>query len=73
MYEYAIYDIIFCDVNGIAVEVDPVLQGAMLVKKIKETYPDKFVVIFCAKKHSLEINKLYDYVDDIIPKNVAHS
>ena len=73
MDEYAIYDIIFCDVNGIAVEVDPELQGAMLAKKIKETYPEKIVVIFSAKKHSLEINKLHDYVDDIIPKNVAPS
>ena len=35
--DYEIYDIVFCDINGIAKEVDQTYQGAALAKLIKKT------------------------------------
>lgn len=64
------YDIIFCDINGIAKDLGPVYQGAALAKLIKQTYPEKIVVIFSAKEQFLTFNKYYDYVDDVIFKNL---
>lgn len=63
------YDIIFCDINGIAVNLDPENQGAELAKQIKETYPEKMVVIFTSKSQKLNIIKYRDYVDEMIEKN----
>lgn len=64
------YDIIFCDINGIAKDLDPVYQGAALAKLIKQTYPEKVVVIFSAKQQYLTFKPYYDYVDDVIYKNL---
>ena len=67
------YHIIFCDISGIAEEIDPVFQGAALAKIIKNTYPEKIVIIFSAKNQSIEINQFYEHVDDIISKNISPS
>ena len=64
------YDIIFCDINGIAKDLDPVYQGAALAKLIKQTYPEKVVVIFSAKQQYLTFNPYYEFVDDVIYKNL---
>lgn len=63
------YDIIFCDINGIAMNLDPENQGAGLAKLIKETYPEKMVVIFTSKSQKINIIKFRDYVDEMIEKN----
>lgn len=68
--DYEKYDIIFCDINGIAKEIDEEYQGAALAKIIKETYPTKIVVIFSAKQQYLTFNQYYQNVDDVIPKNI---
>ena len=70
MDDFEKYDIIFCDINGIAKDLDPVYQGAALAKLIKQTYPEKIVVIFSAKEQFLTFNKYYDFVDDVIFKNL---
>lgn len=76
MYEYKKmddfekYDIIFCDINGIAKDLDPIYQGAALAKLIKQTYPEKVVVIFSAKEQLLTFTQFYEYVDDLIYKNM---
>lgn len=67
------YDIIFCDINGIARDIDPVYQGAALAKMLKKTYPSKIVIIFSSKEQSLDFYKFSEYVDDIIPKNIKNS
>lgn len=71
MIDFEPYDMIFCDINGIARDLDEVYQGAALAKLIKETYPDKIVVIFSAKQQYLSFNKFYNSVDDIILKNIT--
>lgn len=75
MYEYKDlsdfqkYDVIFCDVNGIATNLDPVFQGAELAKQIKLAYPNKMVVIYSSKNQGLNIAKYSEYVDYMIEKN----
>lgn len=71
--DYENYDIIFCDINGIAKEIDPVYQGAALAKQIKKTYPSKMVIIFSSKEQSLDFYKFKNDVDEIIPKNTKNS
>lgn len=71
--DYEIYDIVFCDINGIAKEVDQTYQGAALAKLIKKTYPSKTVIIFSSKEQSLNLYKFKNDVDEIIPKNIKNS
>ena len=71
--DYEIYDIVFCDINGIAKEVDQTYQGAALAKLIKKTYPSKTVIIFSSKEQSLDLYKFKNDVDGIIPKNIKNS
>lgn len=71
--DYENYDIIFCDINGIARDIDEVYQGAALAKLIKKTYPSKIVIIFSSKDQSLDFYKFSKDVDNIIPKNLKNS
>ena len=71
--DYENYDIIFCDINGIAKDIDEVYQGAALAKLIKKTYPSKIVIVFSSKDQNLGFYKFSDHVDDIIPKNLKNS
>lgn len=71
--DYENYDIIFCDINGIARNLDQFYQGAALAKLIKKTYPSKIVIIFSSKDQSLDFYKFSNDVDDIIPKNLKNA
>ena len=71
--DYENYDIIFCDINCIARDLDPTYQGAALAKLIKKTYPSKIVIIFSSKDQSLDFYKFSNDVDDIIPKNLKNA
>ena len=71
--DYENYDIIFCDINGVVKDLDPVYQGAALAKLIKKTYPSKIVIIFSSKDQNLGFHKFSDDVDDIIPKNLKNA
>ena len=73
MDDFEKFDIIFCDINGIAKEIDETFQGAALAKMIKETYPEKVVIIFSAKQQYLTFNDYGNYVDDVIYKNITIS
>lgn len=69
---YKKYDVIFCDINNVA--TDFANQGAELAKQIKETYPEKCVVIFTGNPQNVNLSKKYkDCVDDIIEKNADPS
>ena len=71
--DYEIYDVILCDINGIAKELNEKYQGAALAKLIKVTYPNKIVIILSAKQQYVDFNEYYKYVDDTIPKNIQPS
>ncbi len=68
--QFSSYDIIFCDINGVADDLDPVYQGAALAKQIKEIYPDKIVIIFSAVAQHLDFTEYYNAVDGTIKKNM---
>lgn len=71
--DYENYDIIFCDINGIAKELDSKYQGAELARLIKKTYPSKVVIIYSSKEQSLDFYKYKTYVDEMIPKNIKNA
>ena len=73
MSDFEQYDVIFCDINGVAKEFDPENQGAGLAKEIKNCYPEKMVNIFSSRKQNLKITSYTKYVDNIIPKNSSPS
>lgn len=68
--QFALYDIIFCDINGVADDLDPIYQGAALAKQIKEVYPNKIVIIFSAVAQHLDFNEYYNSVDGTIKKSL---
>lgn len=67
--QFELYDVVFCDINGVATDMDPEYQGATLASVIKETYPNKYVVIFSSKNQNIKITKFKNLVDDMIEKN----
>lgn len=71
--DYEKYDIIFCDINGIGKEIDDKYQGAALAKIIKNTYPNKVVIIFSAKQQYLDMHEFSKFADEIIAKNIQIS
>lgn len=71
--EFENYDIIFCDINGIAKEIDEVYQGATIAKMVKKAYPLKRVFIFSSKQQSLDFYKFTNDVDGMIPKNTKNA
>lgn len=60
-------DIIFVDVNGVAMTLFPKEQGFGLAKAIKEQYPNKCVVLYSAEPQYLR--KDYNILDSVLPKN----
>ncbi len=71
--DYARFDIIFCDINGIATNLDGTYQGAALAKQIKERYPNKIVIIYSASPQKLSMTEIGKCVDDIIEKDISPS
>jgi hypothetical protein len=71
--EYVCYDIILCDVNGVAVKLDTTYQGAALAREIKNKYPDKMVVIYSAFPQKITLSEYAKCVDDIIDKDLSPS
>ena len=60
--DVAEYDIIMCDIRGVGKFLNSQYEGAYLVKKIKEKYPNKIVISYTAN----------DYTPDaIIPKGTS--
>ena len=60
-------DIIFVDVNGVAMTLFPKEQGFGLAKAIKEQYPNKCVVLYSAEPQYFK--KDYNILDSVLPKN----
>ena len=60
-------DIIFVDVNGVAMTLFPKEQGFGLAKAIKEQYPNKCVVLYSEEPQYFK--KDYNILDSVLPKN----
>lgn len=70
MDDMEIYDIILCDINGVAKDMNEIFQGAALAKSIKDTYPTKIVVIYSSKPQKPDFYEYYKEVDDVIKKTI---
>ena len=54
-------------------KIDDKYQGAALAKIIKNTYPNKVVIIFSAKQQYLDMHEFSKFADEIIAKNIQIS
>ena len=69
--DVAEYDIILCDIRGVGAFLDSQYEGAYLVKKIKEKYPNKIVISYTASDYSPSYQEYLKYADAIIPKGTS--
>lgn len=60
-------NVIFVDINGVGVSLFPKEQGLGVAAKIKEIYPQKYVVVYSAQPQQL--HHFLSMVDAILPKD----
>jgi len=66
------YDVILCDLHGVATKLNPRDQGAFLIKEIKKTFPEKLVVPYTALPQNTQLARAAKiHSDDTIAKNAA--
>lgn len=65
--EVANADVLFIDINGVATDLFPKEQGLGAAVKIKEAYPDKYVVVYSAQPQLLSDS--LSKVDGVLPKD----
>lgn len=68
-YMAAEYDIILCDIQGVASKLNSRNGGANLIKEIKLKYPTKKVVAYSAMSFKPSISDLLDYADKRMGKS----
>ena len=69
--DVAEYDIIMCDIRGVGKFLNSQYEGAYLVKKIKEKYPNKIVISYTANDYTPDYQQYLQYADAIIPKGTS--
>ncbi len=62
------FDIILCDVKGVGKFLCSKFEGAYLVQQIKETYPNKIVVIYTGNPYDASYQKYIQYADYTMEK-----
>lgn len=65
------YDIVLCDIKGVAKFLQSKYEGAYLVQQIKKLYPNKIVVAYTAHEYSPDFQTYLSYADDIMPKGAS--
>lgn len=60
-------NIVFVDINGVGATLFPKEQGLGVAAKIKEMYPQKYVVVYSAQPQQL--HQFLNRVDAILPKD----
>ncbi|GEM_PF-449124 len=66
--DLAAYNIICCDIRGIAKEKYPIFEGAYLIKEIKHMYPEKYVIAYTGSSYDPTYTKYLKIADDVIKK-----
>ncbi len=51
--QLAAYDVVICDVNGIAKKINPEKQGLALINELHKNYPQKALAVYSGKTHKL--------------------
>ncbi len=70
-YIAAEYDIILCDIHGVAKEMRSEYGGAPLSQEIKTTYPNKKVVAYSAAQFDPAMSDYLDYADKRMGKSTT--
>ena len=60
-----------CDIRGVGKFLNSQYEGAYLVKKIKEKYPNKIVISYTANDYTPDYQQYLQYADAIIPKGTS--
>ena len=64
------YDIVICDVQGVAKNLSERKQGAHLIKEMKLIYPFKTVIAYTGKPNNAAINRDLRKADDLYGKDL---
>lgn len=65
------YQIILCDIQGVGKQFMTSYGGAYLGSQIKANYPNKNVIIYTASTTSIDNQKYYQTVDNVLPKGTS--
>lgn len=65
------YQIILCDIQGVGKQFMTSYGGAYLGSLIKANYPNKNVIIYTASTTSIDNQKYYQSVDNVLPKGTS--
>lgn len=65
------YPIVICDIAGVGRAFGSSLDGAHLVKEIRKTYPDKFLIAYTGMTYSLAMTNALTAADHRMEKDAA--
>lgn len=71
MYDLEGYDVICCDIRGIATKLFSKFEGAYLIKEIKRKYPGKYVIAYTGSTYDTTYNEYFNLADDTIKKGIS--
>lgn len=66
--DYIRYDMILCDISGVAHQIDPQYEGAFLASEIKKAYPEKIVISYTANGYRPDVYSFQRILDGIVFK-----
>lgn len=68
--DVAEYAIILCDIRDVGKALGATMEGAFLVREIKNNYPNKQVVAYTGSAYDASFNNYMSYADDVISKGL---
>lgn len=69
--DYVRYDLILCDIAGVATTLNSKYQGAFLAREIKKAYPEKIVISYTANSYEPSVYEYQSELDGIVPKGLG--
>lgn len=71
--DYAAYDIIACDIDGIGLNLDSKKQGLAVAETLSTTYPDKIILIYSSKNPYEYYENYHEVGDGYFSKNSSNN
>ena len=69
--DYLRYDLILCDIAGIATALNSKYQGAFLAHQIKKAFPEKIVISYTSNSYNPDVYRYQSSLDGIVSKSVG--
>ena len=69
--QYEPFDLILCDIDGVAIEKNDKTQGVSVAKTLKQMYPNKIIVLYSGRRPEEFDREYYKYVDDYFNKSLS--